>query len=919
MIPSDSGPPATRKPLAKRFRVAFSFAGENRCFVAKVAAFLAAELTESAILYDKYHEAEFARRDLGFHLPGLYHDESDLVVVVICAHYERKEWCGLEWDAIFDLVKQRKNDAVMLCRFDRAELKGINSTAGFVDLDEKTPIQVASLILQRLALNEGRPKDFYLTFATPVSETDSSIAAQAIVEGERKPVPPLGLEPREIVSPFGPGATRSQLPPAVQPPPRNPRFLARTDLEGADLLTRLLETPKSVHRVVLHGMSGVGKTQLALEYAHRVDPGASKEVYWTVADTEDQFLAGLSGIAGRLNLPADRPPTEILGAIHARLEAADPWLWVIDNAYSPSDIARKYLPKPQAGRVLITTTRAKPELRGIDAQVLELTRFFDPVDGARFLAGLLIEKGAIDGLSKKDQDAAVAISEEVSGLPLALDQAAAYIDHTGGSAEEYLVEYRRRLRGPVLRATRTPIDDDHRDHPTVTRTFSMLSEQVEREKPASADLLRLCAFLAADAIPEELLTLGAPELGEPLRAAIEESLPEARHAALRARLLETNPAARTLRVHRIVQDVLRDLMPESEKAEWSERAVRAVNRSVAEVERLEPEVVDRFMPQLEACATLIVEKEMKSIEAGRVLDKAGCFRFYRARYTESLDFLNKAREITEATVGQDSPEVARTLNNLAILLQTQAKYAEAELLVRRALSIRESKLGRDHPDTATSLNNLAGLLQTQAKYADAELLFRRALTICESKLGRDHPNTASSLNNLAFLLKVQAKYAEAEPLYRRALIIRESQLGHDHPETATNLGNLAGLLRAQGKYLEAEPLYRRALTIDESQLGPDHPDTAKSLANLAGLLHDQGKYTDAEPLFRAAWEILVRALGPKHETSESVLKGYLFVLCINGRRAAYKRVLAQVEPARAEVLRRAIDAVIKADKKRRGL
>src|SRR5690348_4605201 len=99
---------------AKRFRVAFSFAGQKRDFVARVAAIIAARFSEAEILYDKYHEAEFARRDLGLYLPKLYHDQSDLVIVVICRDYQQKEWCGLEWDAIFALLKKRKDSEVML-------------------------------------------------------------------------------------------------------------------------------------------------------------------------------------------------------------------------------------------------------------------------------------------------------------------------------------------------------------------------------------------------------------------------------------------------------------------------------------------------------------------------------------------------------------------------------------------------------------------------------------------------------------------------------------------------------------------------------------------------------------------------------------------------------------------------------------
>ncbi len=134
----------------KLFRVAFSFAGEKRDYVSKVADIFAERFGEKAVLYDKYHEADFARSDLGIHLPDLYHKQSDLVVLIVCNDYEKKEWCGLEWTAIHALIKERKVEEVMLCRFDHATIKGLYSTAGFVELDQKTPAEAAKLVLQRL-------------------------------------------------------------------------------------------------------------------------------------------------------------------------------------------------------------------------------------------------------------------------------------------------------------------------------------------------------------------------------------------------------------------------------------------------------------------------------------------------------------------------------------------------------------------------------------------------------------------------------------------------------------------------------------------------------------------------------------------------------------------------------------------------
>ena len=146
---------------SKRFRIAFSFAGEQRDFVSKVVNILAKRFGEEAILYDKYHTAEFSRSDLAFYLPDLYHHQSDLIVVVLCPDYDKKEWCGLEWNAIFGRLKEQNVAEVMLTRFGRVEGKGLQGLAGYTDLDDETPETTATLILERLALNEGHPKNHY--------------------------------------------------------------------------------------------------------------------------------------------------------------------------------------------------------------------------------------------------------------------------------------------------------------------------------------------------------------------------------------------------------------------------------------------------------------------------------------------------------------------------------------------------------------------------------------------------------------------------------------------------------------------------------------------------------------------------------------------------------------------------------------
>jgi tetratricopeptide (TPR) repeat protein len=146
---------------AKRFRIAFSFAGEKRDFVEKVARILAARFGEAAILYDKFHEAEFARYDLGIYLPKLYGEQSELIIPVLCLNYDKKRWTGWEWLHVYGLLTKEDGQRVMPCRFEYANADGLSPASGFIELDRKTPEEAAALILERLALNEGHSKDYY--------------------------------------------------------------------------------------------------------------------------------------------------------------------------------------------------------------------------------------------------------------------------------------------------------------------------------------------------------------------------------------------------------------------------------------------------------------------------------------------------------------------------------------------------------------------------------------------------------------------------------------------------------------------------------------------------------------------------------------------------------------------------------------
>ena len=199
----------------------------------------------------------------------------------------------------------------------------------------------------------------------------------------------------------------------------------------------------------------------------------------------------------------------------------------------------------------------------------------------------------------------------------------------------------------------------------------------------------------------------------------------------------------------------------------------------------------------------------------------------------------------------------------------------------RALAIREKALSPEHPDVAASLNNLAMLLHSQGRYVEADPLYQRALVVLEKSLGRDHPSVATALNNIALFHSAQGNYADAEPLAKRSLAIREKALGPGHPGVAISLNNLAELYRMQRKYAEAEPLYRRAVSVSEAALGPEHPQLAASLLNLAELYRAQGRAEVAEPMFER-----VKSM-PKLDTKELAIH-----FATNRRRDSGKQAVA---------------------------
>src|SRR5215813_11142248 len=134
----------------KRFQVALSFAGEHRNFVESVAEELSRNLGQNRVFYDCYYEAELARPNLDTHLINIYRDDTDLIAIFLCSNYTQKEWCGLEWRVVQDVIKKRCDLEIMPFKFDDVIIEGLLSSDGYIKINNRTPEEVAYLILQRI-------------------------------------------------------------------------------------------------------------------------------------------------------------------------------------------------------------------------------------------------------------------------------------------------------------------------------------------------------------------------------------------------------------------------------------------------------------------------------------------------------------------------------------------------------------------------------------------------------------------------------------------------------------------------------------------------------------------------------------------------------------------------------------------------
>jgi len=746
--------------------------------------------------------------------------ESRQTIAVLSQDFLQASFTQPEWAAAFREDPEGSASKLIPVRIDKCKPKGMLGSIIYIDLSDKTDEEAA-----RKALLEGVKS----SPAEPVSA----------VPFPKSKAKPIG------VAPAFPGFPKIWNVPLA----RNRNFTGR-EVQLKRLHDSLASGKVAALTQAIRGLGGVGKTQIAAEYAYR-HAGEYDVVWWVQSEDATKRASDYANLAMKLGLKEaeDKDLNVTIDAVREWLRMHDKWLLIFDNAEHPDDI-RPYLPHSTLGHVLITSRYSAWEA------------IAEPLD-----IEIMPEPEAIEFLLKRtgsdDRTTAAEIAKELGYLPLALEQAGAYIERTRIRLAEYLKAYRKSQTKLFKEAASTPATGyEH----TILTTWTMALEEVQGQCPAAIELMNLCAFLAPDDIPKDMLIADVKHLPRKLARVVKNELKFNNAIAALRNFSLVNMRDDGLSVHRLLQAVIREQLKGVEQKTWAGAAVEITNKIFPydsdDVRTWR--ICARLLPHAHLAASQAEERDVAHEATGRLLNQAGLYLEGRAQFAEAKALLERALKIYERTDGPDHPNVATIVNNLGSVLQDMGDLAEAKRCYERALKIDEKAYGPDHPNVIRDVNSLGLVLKEQGELTGAKACHERALRTNEKAYGPDHPRVAADVNNLGLVLLDMRDLAGAKKCFERALKIDEKVFGPGHPTVATDVNNLGSALRDLGDLAGAKKCFERALKIDEKVFGPDHPTVARDVNNLGGVLQDLGDLAGAKKCFERAYQIWVRFLGEEH-------------------------------------------------------
>ena len=650
------------------------------------------------------------------------------------------------------------------------------------------------------------------------------------------------------------------------PRPQVQLFVGR-DSDLDQLRDALGQDASAVVRQVIYGLGGVGKSELALQYAtdHR---GDYTLVWWITAEGESEIQAGLADLADRLCPQLAETSADRVEWATTWLQAHNGWLLILDNVRNREDV-QELLGQLTGGRILITTRRDIGWGQIADQICLDV---LDPGPAAELLTTRTGQH------APPDREAAEVIAAELGYLPLALDQAAAYIRET---TRITLAAYLQRLR---QHPATMYLAQDEAAQQTIARVWDITFRAIRKKDADAMQLLRILAWYAPDGVPRRIL--GGKAKTTKRQEALDKQL------GLLASYSMITLTEQTVSMHRLVQAVLRQPpgggpIPTAfnwlgTKSMWlmdvlfvsPSRLSIALNwlhnaipkKPAAEVD--DWQLLRALPPQADNFARLSLSRTQRERLAW-IQYQLGHFQRSQAQYQEALALHKAALKNYKAVRGDTHRHIATVLGELAATYLDLGRTNEALPLQEQAVQITAKARGSEPADRAALLSNLAVIYNDLGRDAEALPLQRQALQIIFENVRRPDPeDTSIQLANLAATYLKLGLTDEALSWQQRALRISEKGLGPDHLTTGFQLGRLASFYRELGRTDEALSLQRQALQISEEKAGSDHLTTGLQLENLAAVYTDLGRFAEALPLERRALQITEEALGPNHRTTK---------------------------------------------------
>jgi MinD-like ATPase involved in chromosome partitioning or flagellar assembly len=652
----------------------------------------------------------------------------------------------------------------------------------------------------------------------------------------------LGRPSHITEHPADPGSPEPRWPRTIPPvwnvPTRNAAFTGRNAVLE-ELRDQLTGTSKAVVLPqALYGLGGVGKTQVALEYAHRYMANYDV-VWWISAEQRDMVNPALAALAGRLGIRVGDSVTEAAQAAREALRRGAPyphWLLIFDNADDPQQLEPFFPGGP--GHVLITSRNPT------------WSRVADPLE-----IDVFTRRESVEHLQRRvpkltDEDAEM-VAEALGDLPLAIEQAGAWLEETGTPAGAY-VDQLSRQPASVLELNKPT------DYPEpVALTWRVSFDRLREHSPAAARLLELCAFFAPE--PTSLSLLYSDEmigtlvaLDERLREKI--VLGQLIREITRFALAKVDQGNNSIQVHRLIQAVIRAQLTEQQQDDAFHEVHRIlVGARPRQGDTDDPENWPRYdliWPHLGPSeADECDEEETRQLLIDRVR-----YLWKRGEFDSALTFGHRLEEGWRIRLGSDDRQTLHLRFQLANVLRSQGRYAEARVVDSEVYDKQQAVLSDQHPHTLQTAGGLAGDLRGLGEFREALAMDRETHERFKELFGEDHPSTLSAAHNLAVDLRLVGDCFAARELDQDTLSRRQAVLGSYHPYTLHSASDLARDMRETGQYAESVERLRDTYARYLEVLGEDFVDTLRTAKSLAVSLRKTGELDEAYQITKAARE-----------------------------------------------------------------